>query len=314
MQNLIFTLNVVAPVFLIIIIGVILKLTKGINDNFVSVSSKIVFNVALPAFVFIKLATADFSQAFDLKLIIFVYAGIIFSFILIWIISILLTKNGRDRASFIQGSFRSNFVIIGFAIVFNMFGNSALSKAAILMAFVMPLFNILAVIALTVPVKKEKQLSISKTICEIITNPLLLAVIFSLPFFYFNITLPQILTKTIDYLAALTLPLALLGIGGSLNFESIKNDCKLAVIATALKIIILPATFIFLSIKCGFTGEDLGVLFILFATPTAIVSFIMAKAMDCNAELAGNIILMTTIGSVVTISLGIFLIKSAGYF
>ena len=314
MQNLIFTLNVVAPVFLIIIIGVILKLTKGINDNFVSVSSKIVFNVALPAFIFLKLSTADFNIAFNPKLIILVYVGIAVFFTLIWIVSIPLTKNGRDRASFIQGSFRSNFVIIGFAIIFNMFGNSALSKAAILMAFVMPLYNILAVIALTVPVKEERQISISKTIYEIITNPLLLAVFFSLPFFYFNIALPKLLTKTIDYLAALTLPLALLGIGGSLNFESIKKDFKLAIIATVIKIIIFPATLIFLSIKFGFTGEDLGVLFILFATPTAIVSFVMAKAMDCNAELAGNIICMTTLGSIVTLSLGIFLIKSLGYF
>ncbi len=314
MQNLIFTLNVVAPVFLIIIIGVILKLTKGINDNFVSVSSKIVFNVALPAFIFLELSTADFNIAFNPKLIILVYVGIAIFFTLIWIVSIPLAKDGKDRASFIQGSFRSNFVIIGFAIIFNMFGNGALTKAAILMAFVMPLYNILAVIALTVPVKKEKQISISKTIYEIITNPLLLAVFFSLPFLYFNITLPQILTKTIEYLAALTLPLALLGIGGSLNFESLKKDYKLAIIATVIKIIIFPATLIFFSIKFGFTGEDLGVLFILFATPTAIVSFVMAKAMDCNAELAGNIICMTTLGSIVTLSLGIFLIKSLGYF
>ena len=314
MQNLIFTLNVVAPVFLIIIIGVILKLTKGINDNFVSVSSKIVFNIALPAFIFLELSTADFNIAFNPKLLIFVYVGIASVFALIWIVSIPLAKNGKDRASFIQGSFRSNFVIIGFAIIFNMFGNSALSKAAILMAFVMPLYNILAVIALTVPLKKEKQISILKTIYEIITNPLLLAVIFSLPFFYFNITLPKILTKTIDYLAGLTLPLALLGIGGSLNFESLKKDFKLTIVATIIKIIIFPVTLMFLSIKFGFTGEDLGVLFILFATPTAIVSFVMAKAMDCNAELAGNIICMTTLGSIVTLSLGIFLIKSLGYF
>jgi len=121
MQNVIFTLNVVAPVFLIIIIGLILKLTKGINDNFVSVSSKVVFNVALPALIFLKLSTADFNIAFNLKEIIFVFGGVIIFFIIIWIVSIPLTKNGRDRASFIQGSFRSNFVIIGFAILFNMF-------------------------------------------------------------------------------------------------------------------------------------------------------------------------------------------------
>jgi len=221
-----------------------------------------------------------------------------------------LSKDGKDQGSFIQGSVRSNFAIVGFALISNSLGNHALGKAAILLAFIMPLYNVLAVIALTVPVQKEKEFGYKKIIIEIITNPLILATLVAIPFSYFKISVPQFLMKTIDYLATLTLPLALLGIGGSLNFESIKKDSQLTVFATLIKIIIIPASLTYIAILLGYRQEDLGILFMLFATPTAIVSFIMADAMGCNSELAGNIIVTTTLGSIFTLSLGIFIMKS----
>ena len=231
-----------------------------------------------------------------------------------WLIALVVSKNGRDQGSFIQGSFRGNFAIVGFAIIYNMFGNSGLGKAAIMLAFIMPLYNVLAIIALTVPVHKEKQVGIKRIIIEILKNPLLLAAVFAMPFSVCKITIPQFLFKPIEYLADITLPLALIGIGGSLNFESIKKDSKLAFIATVLKIVVIPLALTFLAIVFGFSGENLAVMFILFACPTAIASFIMAKAMNCNAELAGNIIVLTTLGSVLTISLGIFILKSLTFF
>ncbi|UCE07820.1 MAG: AEC family transporter [bacterium] len=314
MENLIFTFNVVAPVFLIIFLGFFLKIKGFINNNFILISSKIVFNVTVPALVFIKLSTTDFRVTFDLKQIIFVYVGIVSFFACSWLFSLVLSKDGKDQASFIQGSVRSNFAIIGFALISNTFGNHALGKAAILLAFIMPLYNVLAVIALTVPVKDEKQLSYKKTLVKIITNPLILATFIAIPFSYFEIAVPQFLMVTVDYLATLTLPLALLGIGGSLNFESIKKDSKLAFGATLIKIIFIPAILTYIAVLLGYTQEDLGILFMLFAAPTAIVSFIMAEAMGCNSDLAGNIIVMTTLGSIFTLSLGIFIMKSVGLF
>lgn len=314
MQNVIFTFNVVAPVFLLIFLGYALKIRGFINQNFILISSKIVFNVTVPALVFVELSTTDFRVTFDLKPIVFVYIGILIFFALTWIVSIFLTKEGRDQASFIQGSVRSNFAIVGFALLSNTFGDQVLGKAAILLAFIMPLYNVLAVIALTVPVKKEKKFGYKKTIIEIITNPLILATFVAIPFSYFQIPVPQFLMKTIDYLATLTLPLALLGIGGSLNFKTLKKDSKLTLYATLIKIMIVPASLTYIAVLLGFRREELGVLFMLFATPTAIVSFIMAEAMDCNSQLAGNIIVTTTLGSIFTLSLGIFIMRSMGLF
>lgn len=314
MQNLLFSLNTVAPVFVIIFVGYFLKRFGRINENFVSVSSRIVFNVALPCLIFIKLATTNFRLAFNPGIIALAYLGTFFLFSVSWGLAVLLSNDGRDQGAFIQSSVRSNYAIVGFAIIAAMFGDDALSKASILLAFIMPVYNILAVVALTVPLNKEKQVSVLKTIVEIIKNPLIIAAIIALPFSFYEIQLSSFFVNSMNYLASLSLPLALLGIGASLNFESIKKDSRLAVIATTIKIIVTPLLLVYIAVKMGITGQDLGILFVLFACPSAIATFVMAEAMGANSELTGNIIVMSTLGSVATISIGIFILKSLGLF
>ncbi|OQX82623.1 transporter [candidate division KSB1 bacterium 4484_87] len=310
MTNLLFSLNTVTPVFLIILLGFYLKRCEMITSAFIDTSSKVVFNIAMPALVFAKLASADFQSTFQIKPILIAYSGTISFFGIAWLLAIVLTKEGKDQGAFIQASFRSNFAIVGFAIIFNIFGESGLSKAALLLAFVMPLYNVLAVIALATTTNLQKQIPIKKTIKEIVTNPLIIAAFVAIPCALFRIKIPFFAAKAIDYLAAMTLPLALIGIGGSLHFYSLREYSALTFIAAAIKIIILPLSLILITIFLGIRGEMAGVLFVMFASPTAIASFIMARAMGANSELAGNIIVATTLGSVITISLGIFLLKS----
>jgi len=314
MNNLIFSLNTVAPVFIIVFIGIILKRFRQIDDQFVNCSSHIVFNISLPCLIFVELSKADLISTFDVKQILFVYLGIGLFFVLAWMVANFLTKTGKDQASFIQCSFRSNYAIVGLALLTNMFGPSVLGKAAILLAFVMPLYNVLAVIALTVILNRQKRINWIKTIMEIFKNPLIIAAIIAIIFSTFKIQITDVVVRTIDYLAALSLPLALLGIGASFNFSSIRKDLRLALVATGIKNILIPLVLTYSAYLLGYTGEDLGALFILFATPTAIVSFIMSHTMGANSVLAGNIVVISTLSSVVTISLGIYILKAIGLF
>lgn len=311
-ENIIFTANTVAPVFIIVAIGYLSKKIKIINENFVDVTSKFVFSVSLPTFIFLKIIELDLSKALAIDQIIYVYSATILSFILIWFISIPFIKDGKDRSSFIQGAFRGNFVIIGLAIISNLFGREALGEATIILAFILPLYNVLAVIALTFPLRKEKKINFKSTVYEILFNPLILAVIFALPFSYFNIKLPALAELTGTFLSDLALPLALIGIGGSLNFENLKKASNLAFSSSFIKLVAVPLVFTIGAYLFGYREKDLGIMFILFACPTAIVSFIMAEAMGANSKLAGNIILIATLGSVVTIAIGILLLKSLG--
>jgi malonate transporter len=311
-ENIIYTGNIVAPVFLMILLGYLLKKIGVINENFVAITSKFVFNVSLPAFIFMKISALDLTAALDMGQIIFIYAGTFLVYSIIWIFSSLFIKDGRDLSVFVQGAYRSNYAIVGLAIIANLFGEEGLGKASLILAFLLPFYNVLAVIILTVPMRKIRKLNLLSTIYEVMLNPLIIAVIISLPFSYFKLELPSMLFTTGNFLSDVALPLALIGIGGSLNIENIKRASTLAFSSSIIKLIVVPVVLTFFAYLFGFRAMDLGIMFVLFACPTAIVSFIMAEAMGCNSKLAGNIVVISTIGSVITISAAIIILKSVG--
>lgn len=308
-DNIIFTANIVAPVFLIIAVGYFAKKRKIINEVFVDVTSKFVFQVSLPVFIFIKISQLDLSQVFEFNQIIYIYFGTIVTYLMIWAATLKFINDPKDKSAYVQGAFRGNYAIVGLALISNLFGRDALGKATMILAFLLPLYNILAVIVLTVP-KQSGKIEFRKALLEIILNPLILAVIFALPFSFFKIKIPELFLTTGGFLSELALPLALIGIGGSLNTENLKRASNLAVSASLIKIIAIPLVLTIGALLLGYRNDDLGIMFIVFACPTAIASFVMADVMGANSKLAGNIIMITTLGSVFTIAIGILLLKS----
>ena len=311
LDNIFFTANIVAPVFLIIAVGFFARKGKIINEVFVDVTSRFVFQISLPVFIFLKIIKLDLSLVLEFDQIIYIYLGTTITYLLIWFGTIPFIKNPKDKSAFIQGAFRGNYAIIGLALISNLFGTDALGKATVLLAFLLPLYNVLAVIVLTVPMH-EGKVNTKKAFLDILLNPLILAVIFALPFSYFKIKLPGMFVTTGVFLSDLALPLALIGIGGSLNIENLKRASNLAVTSSLIKIVIIPVVLTLGAYYLGYQKVDLGIMFILFACPTAIASFVMADAMGANSKLAGNIIMLTTLGSVFTIAIGILILKSFG--
>ena len=254
MQNLIIVAGLVAPVFLIVALGYLLKKLGMINDNFVKFSSRIVFSVSLPALIFTEISRTDLSTILNLELIGFAYAGTLITFFIAWLISIPSVKTATDRTVFIQGSFRGNFAVVGLALIANVYGINNLGKASLLLAFTIPIYNTLSVVALTVPLRNERHLNIRHTIFEILRNPLVLAVILSIPFSYCKIELPFIVDSTINYLADLALPLALLGIGGFMDFTELKKGFTLSLYSSVLKLIVFPVLMTYVAYLFGFRG------------------------------------------------------------
>ncbi len=313
MGIIVFTLNIVAPIFLLILLGIFLKRIGFVSQSFISQSSAFVFQVSLPALIFLKIATVKITKAFDPELI-----GVSLIVVLIiaavgWVFSSFVTKAPQDKGVFIQGSFRSNFAIIGLALIANLLGDGELGRASLVLAFVMPLYNILAVIALTVPFHKKKESDFGKIFKTIVTNPLILAAVFAAPFSIFKISLGSIPTVTLTYLAKISLPLALVSIGASLNLKELKKASRISFLAAFNKIVLFPLIAVAIGIYSGFDKHQLTILFILFASPTAVASFIMADAMGGNSKLASDIIVVSTIFSVVTLSAGIIFLKYNGF-
>ncbi len=309
MNNTIFIINTVSPIFLIVVLGWVLRKISVINEEFIKQSIKFVFHVPLPILVFLKLAMADFEALFDIKIIIIVYGCMLFVFLIGWLLSKVLLKRGEGRGVFIQGGFWPNNVVVGLALVMNIFGEETVSKMVMILIFLIPLDYMLSVIALTISDQKEKR---SKAILEMIKsialNPVIIAAILAIVFSLIRIPLPKALLNTGNYLAAITLPLALIGLGGTLKIKLLKNTSFITFGALIIKLLISPLIATIAGYLLGYTGNDLGIIFIIFACPTAIISFVLADAMTPHGEIAGNIVLTTTLASSITISIGLMIL------
>ncbi|WP_415897470.1 AEC family transporter [Neptuniibacter sp. QD72_48] len=312
LSSLSFTASITAPIFFIGFLGYVLKRVGLIDDAFINTASKLVFMITLPALVFMSISRTDFHAVFNPEQLGFVLIGTLISFIALWFLAKRWIKQPEDLGVFIQGAFRSNYGIIGLAVSYNLFSDSGLAQASLLLALVIPLFNVLSIIALTLPAKHKGGASIGSTVLEIVKNPLIIAVLLALPFSYFGFQLPEIAQKTGRYFANLTLPLALLAIGGSLNMKSLRSTSSQATWATLSKLLFIPLILTLAACAYGFKGQDLTMLMVLFGCPTAAASFVMAKAMGGNEKLAANIILMTTIGSILSLSAGIYIMRITG--
>ncbi len=312
MGSVIFIFNIVLPIFLLIILGLILKRLKIISDSFVKQLSTFVFKVSLPALIFLELSNVEINTAFDSKLIVISLSLIFVVFGISWITGSLFAKTPEDKGAIIQGSYRSNFAIVGIAMLSGIVDNDHLGKAVMLLAFVMPIFNVLAVIALTAPLHQASSDRIVKTLKEIAKNPLIISAYFAIPISLFEINLLPSITITLGYLGDIALPLALIGIGASINLKELLTASPLSFLASANKIILFPIISVIVGALLGLKDQDILILFILMGTPTAVASFVMAEAMGSNSKMAGNIIAISTLGSIFTISVGVIILRMLG--
>lgn len=307
--ELIFITNVVLPVFLLVFIGIILRVIKVIDDRFVKLTSDFVFKVSLPSLLFFKLYDVDLGRTFDIKMILVILVGTIVVYYFAKFVAMYLKLPPENEGVFIQGAFRSNYAIVGLAIILRMFGSEAVAKASFYLLFALPLYNYLGVWVLKMVHNRNSKIDLYQIAKDIMLNPLILSVIIAIPFSIAQVHLPDSIETTGNYLSEIALPLALLGIGGSIDIKSIKEASGLAFGSSVIKNIVSPLFATVTAYYLGIRGVDLGLIFVIFACPTAIVSFIMAASMKGNIKLAGNIVIISTLGSLLTMTLGLFILK-----
>jgi predicted permease len=303
-----FSFSITMPIFLILVLGIFLYQVQLINDNFIDVASKLVFNVTLPALLFISISKTKLSSDTDFSLVIYAMLAVVATYILLEVITSKMIPDKGDRGVVIQGAFRSNMGIIGLAYCVNAYGDSVVSVASIYLGGATVLYNILSVICLNRSMDAKK--SIANTLKGIAKNPLILAIVAALIFSATGLTLPSTLHKAGDYFAQMTLPLALLCAGASLSFKAMQKDITIAMISSVGKLIFIPVIITFGGYLLGYRGMELGVLFLMSSAPSASASYIMVRAMGGNATLAANIIVITTIASLLSTSIGVTVLRS----
>jgi predicted permease len=314
MADLLFSVNVVAPLFMLMAAGYFARKIRFVSGEFLSQMNRFVFQFLLPLMLFQDIRTTYEGDFSNVKLILFAVVGVV-AVILISTVAVRLTVRRRgQQGSMIQGIFRSNFLIYGFPLATAMYGNAAVSNIAMLMAIIIPLYNVTAVVILTLHSEhNDEKIVIGKLLKDVVTNPLIIGCCFGVAFGALHIEFPGFIEQPVNQLAGIATPLALFVMGGEFRFSRLKHHYGKAVAATVARLIVIPGIVLYICINAGFRGAELAVLVSLFATPTAVVSYIMADNMGNDGELSAQIVVLTTVASCVTIFFIIFILRSLGY-
>ncbi len=312
MNNLIFCLNATVPIFLTMLIGIFFRKIGVFNENFVTKLNQFVFKVALPVLLFQDISTADFYEVWDGAFVFYCFGVTLFSIVFITLLS-LLVKEHSLRGEFIQGSYRSSAAILGIAFIQNIYGNAGMAPLMIIGS--VPLYNMVAVIVLSIFGEEKKKITraiLKKTCRGIITNPIIIGIVIGLIWSVFQIPQPAIMEKTVKNIAVLATPLGLMALGGGFEIKKAMAKVKLAALCTIIKLVVLPALFLPLAIRMGFTESKLIAILTMLGSATTVSSYVMAKNMGHEGTLSSSVVMMTTALSAFTLTGWLYLLKSFG--
>lgn len=300
-------INIISPVFFVLLIGYFAKQKGYIDNNFVDKGTWIVFYLALPFKLFYDVKNARI-ESLHPKYVAYILLGVIFIiFISIIIAKSLKIKDKRKLSAFVHCAYRSNFVYVGFPIldiIYN--GAPSMEHMIVIISFGLTLYNISAIVLLTYYSEaEEKRISILDIIIKILKNPMIAGVVFGAIFNFLHLPVYQGVDKAIEMVAKISTPMSLILIGASLNFESSKSDFRLMFISAFIKTVVAPALLIPIGVKLGFTNMELGIAYVFWATPCAANCFIFTKQMNSDYEFASKVITLSFIMSVITYPVGI---------
>lgn len=283
------------PVLILLCMGWFFHRIKWIDDTFAQTGSTLVFNVALPALLFLSINQSDFSSAANIKLIGIGLAGTLIMFSLLVLCAHFFVKPNSAKGVVIQGGFRSNIGVVGLAYCASTYDNNGVAIASVYMGCLTISFNILSVFILNF--YQGKSRSLLKQLERMAKNPLILSIVAALAFSYYGWTLPEAFIHTGEYFAQLTLPLALICTGASLQFRSFSSDWFNITFSTVGKCILHPIIQVSMAYAVGFRGMELGIALFFSVTPTAAASYVMVRALGGDHRLAASIIATSTLVS-----------------
>ena len=291
MESFVVCINAVLPIFLLMAAGYAARCFHLLDRADVEKINRIVFRAFMPVMVFYNLYSSDLSSAMRGSLLGYAVIGVFAEYLLSLGYALLFVKDHSRRGVVIQGLYRSNFVIIGLPIAESLVGGD-LGPVAMLLAVVIPIFNILAVI--TLAVFNGKKPGLKEVVLDILKNPLIIGSVAGIAALLAGLRLPAPLEKVVSQMSGATSPVLLFLLGAFFQFKGMRSHMRELAAVCAGRLVVFPALFLGLAVAIGFRGVELVSLTGVFASSTAIASFTMAQQMDGDAELAGDIVVWTS--------------------
>jgi len=313
MEELIFSLNATIPIFLLMILGYVLKQIKMVDEPFIKTLNKLNYNVTLPVLVFKDLSQSDFLQVWNTKYVLFCFLVTLFCILSIWFLAVFCLKNKELVGEFVQASYRSSAAVLGIAFIQSIYGNSGM--APLMIIGTVPLYNVAAVLILSFTGPAAKGLNpaaLKKSILGILTNPIILGILAGMLASVCGLDLPIILDKTVTNVAVLASPLALIGLGAGFEEGKAIKLVKPTLATTLVKLVVWPLLFLPLAILLGFRNEMLIALLVMLGAPTTPSCYIMARNMGHDGVLTSGAVVATTLFSSITLTVALFILKFMG--
>lgn len=311
MENFYISLSAVLPMFVMLLLGVFLRKKNIADRNSLNVINQLCFKVFLAVNVYYNIYKVNIAEVLNWRLLI---TAVISQFIILGIsvaAASLSEKDKKRKGALAHGMFHTNFVIFGTLIGTALCGENNIGSIVLLIAIIVPLQNVLSVVLLE-SYRDNSQFSLGKTVMNALKNPYVVAAILGFATQLLHIHFPEMIANIFRDLGRCGTPLALIAMGGLFNFESISSNTKAISIGVIFRLVIIPALLIPAAVMMGFRGSELVALMCIFFAPCATTSFNLACAMDSDADLASQLVVFTSLVSLITIFLWIFGVNSLG--
>ena len=310
MENFLVAVNAVVPFIIYMGLGWLVVRTKTADEGFLNKLNSLVFKLFLPLMLFNNFYTLDLSEGFGGTMVLFTAVAILLVTGAAFLIVQRTGLPNNRKGVVIQAMFRGNAALFALPLAESVCGETGKTAASVIVAIAVPMFNVLAVIILeNYSGGKTDVLSLVK---KVVTNPLILGAVTGFIFFACRIPLPAFITKPVGALSSAASPLALMALGGTLHFSSVKANGKLLGNIMWIRLLLIPAAMLACSLPFSMTPAERFAMFTVFSSPLAVSSYTMAANMGGDGELAGQIVCVSTVLSLLTMFLWILILKSTG--
>lgn len=312
LSSFLLSLNAILSIFFTMSVGYGAKRMLRLDKEHVGRFNTLAFYTLLPLMLFNNIYRSDIRGGFSLRCLALALGVLLVLFLLTWLLVKRVEPDNSRRGVMIQASFRSNFLLLGTPLIQELCPGADLGTVSVMLAIVVPCYNILAVIVLET--FRQSQISLLKTLRGIAKNPLVLASLAGIAANFSGLRLPDFLSGPIAQLGSAASPVALLLLGAQFEFRDVRLHRRNLAICSSLRLLVYPGVALPLAALAGLRGPEYAVLISMFATPTAVSSFSMAAQMGGDADLAASAVTVTTMLSAFTMFLWVFLSKSLGMF
>lgn len=313
MEELLFSLNATVPIFLVMIVGYVVKQIGMVDEGFIKQLNDVNFKITLPMLVFRDIATSDFYQVWDTTYVLYCFLATLSSIIVIGVVCRFVYKDKSQVGEFIQAAYRSSAAVLGIAFIQNIYGTSGM--APLMIIGTVPLYNVAAVIILTFTSKNNNmnaKTAIKKSLIGVIKNPMIIGIFVGLVVSLLRIEMPVIIGKTVNNFAVLASPLTLFGLGAGFEGKKALKEIKPTLVITVIKLIVLPAVYLPIAVHLGFTTEKLVAVLIMLGAPTTASCYVMAKSMGHRGILTSSAVVATTFFCSVTLTVWLYVFRTMG--